>query len=200
MGRWGGKTQLRYYCEKGMTSSVVRMLGMRSIDVEAKGGVYGRTCLHAAAQNGNLAICRLLIDKGAQLEAKALDDRTPLHLAADEDHRAICRLLLDKGAQLEAKAGDDSTPLHFASYSGQLKIVRLLCDRGADVEARDDKGFRPLHDAAKMGHISVVKELIIERIAEINAIDNNGWTALRWAVVLEKLKVAAFLAEYGGLD
>jgi ankyrin repeat protein len=63
--RWG-VTQLHYYCEKGMTSSVVRMLEMRSIDVEARvGGDYGMTCLTIAAANGHLAICRLLIDKGA---------------------------------------------------------------------------------------------------------------------------------------
>ena len=38
---WWGQTQLNYYCQKGMTSSVVRMLEMRSIDVEAKGGEHG---------------------------------------------------------------------------------------------------------------------------------------------------------------
>jgi len=68
-----GFTQLHYYCEHGMTSSVVRMLAMRSIDVEArkKGGYEGgNTCLHTAAWYGHLDICRLLIDKGAQLEMR----------------------------------------------------------------------------------------------------------------------------------
>jgi hypothetical protein len=39
------ETQLYYFCRMGMTSSVVRMLETRSIDVEAKAGVYGDTCL-----------------------------------------------------------------------------------------------------------------------------------------------------------
>jgi hypothetical protein len=34
-GRYGGRTQLHYFCEMGMTSSVKRMLEMKSIDVEA---------------------------------------------------------------------------------------------------------------------------------------------------------------------
>ena len=51
-----GQTQLHYYCEMGMTSSVVRMLAMRSIDVEAKEGGCRRTCLMTAARNGHLAI------------------------------------------------------------------------------------------------------------------------------------------------
>jgi hypothetical protein len=67
----GGQTQLLYYCEHGMTSSVVRMFEMRSIDMEAKGGVNEWTCLMKAVDNGHLAICRLLIDKGAQEEARA---------------------------------------------------------------------------------------------------------------------------------
>jgi len=196
-----GQTQLYYYCHKGMTASVVRMLEMRSIDVEAKGGVYGATCLMEAARNGHLDICRLLIDKGAQLEATYIDDGwTPLCWAASGGHLDICRLLLDKGAQLEAKADDDGTPLHFAAAHGQVEIVRLLCDRGADVEARDEEGVRPLHDAARMGHILVVKELIEERNAEINARDNNGKTALRWARDDEKPDVAAFLDEHGGIE
>ena len=68
----GGQSQLHYYCEHGMTASVVRMLAMRSIDVEARRGGRedGETCLLTATYNGHLDICRLLIEKGAQLEAK----------------------------------------------------------------------------------------------------------------------------------
>jgi hypothetical protein len=56
----GGMTQLHYFCEKGLTSSVKRMLHMKSIDVEARigGERDGNTCLMAAAQNGHLDICR----------------------------------------------------------------------------------------------------------------------------------------------
>jgi hypothetical protein len=69
-----GRTQLTYYCKKGMTSSVMRMLKMRSIDVEAKisDELGGGTCLMGAAMNDNIDICRLLIDKEAQLEAKGM--------------------------------------------------------------------------------------------------------------------------------
>ncbi len=162
----GGQTQLHYYCEHGMTSSVVRMLGMRSIDVEAKEGVHGQTCLHAAAENGHLAICRLLIDKGAQLEAKDRIGWTPLNCAAEQ---------------------------------GQVEIVRLLCDRGADVEARDEEGLRPLHDAARREHILVVKELIEERNAEINARDDRGRTALRFARNGIKANITAYLISHGGI-
>jgi len=147
-----GKTQLYYFCEKGMTASVMRMLAMKSIDVEARkegGDEDGLTCLMIAASNGHLDICRLLIDKGAQVEAKVSCGWSPLHYAAEQGH---------------------------------VEIVRLLCNHGADVEARVNNVWRPLHYAACNGHISVVKELIEERNADINArIGDDGWTALRWA-------------------
>ena len=139
--------------------------------MEAKEGVFGMTCLHTAAQNGHLAICRLLLDKGAQLEAKDSIGYTPLFYAAGEGH---------------------------------VEIVCLLCDRGADVEARTNgewhPGSRPLHCAAMYGHISVVKELIEERNAEINARNDDGRTALRWARHYDRPDVADYLVSRGGID
>jgi ankyrin repeat protein len=74
-----------------------------------------------------------------------------------------------------------------------------LCDRGADAEARDNEGWRPLHYAAFYGHITVVKELIEERNADINARNDSGQTALRFARRYYK-HVAAYLVSRGGLD
>ena len=162
-----GETQLHFFCKKGMTASVMRMLAMRSIDVEAKGGEHGWTCLIAAAHYGHLAICRLLLDKGAQLEAKHSLGWTPLHCAAGEGH---------------------------------AEIVRLLCDRGADVEARTNIENRPLHFAACSSLISVVKELIEERNAEINARDNDLWTALSWARISHNPEMAVYLVSHGGIE
>ena len=70
-----GMTQLFYFCWKGMTSSVKRMLEMKSINVEARACERedGETCLMIAANDGHLDICRLLIDKGAHLEAKDIN-------------------------------------------------------------------------------------------------------------------------------
>jgi hypothetical protein len=168
-GRYGGGTQLYYFCEKGMTSSVMRMLEMKSIDVEARTGGKedGMTCLEIAASNGYFDICRLLIDKGADIQAKSSGGWTPLHSAAGQ--------------------------------GGHIEIVRLLCDRGADIEARDNGGWRPLHYAAIYGHISIVKELIEVRNADINARTNSGRTALRLARDNGKSDIAAYLVSRGGI-
>ena len=153
-----------------MTASVVRMLEMKSIDVEARkdeGYDDGSTCLMIAACYGRLDICRLLIDKGAQVEAK---DRHGL------------------------------TPLHYAAAYDRIDIARLLCDHGADVEARGNNGRRPLHLAAVYGHISVMKELIEERNAEINARDDDGMTALTCSTRRNNPIITSYLISHGGIE
>jgi ankyrin repeat protein len=117
------------------------MLEMRSIDVEAKGGVNGMTCLMEAIYSGHLDICRLLLDKGSQLEAEDNNGWTPLLYAAGENSVEIFRLLCDHGADVEARRSDGLRPLHRAAYYGQMSIVKeLIEERNAEINARDVYG------------------------------------------------------------
>ena len=155
------ETQLNYYCENGLTSSVVRMLEMRSIDVEAKGGVFGWTCLHIAAFIGHLDICRLLIDKGAQLEAKDNFGRIPLHWAAGQGHVEIVRLLCDRGADVEARDIDGWRPLHFAACNGPITVVKeLIEERNAEINARINDGRTALTMARQYNKPDVAAYLV----------------------------------------
>ena len=107
--------------------------------MEAKDGVHGWTCLMAAASNGHLAICRLLIDKGAHVEAKEVHGWTPLHLAAIRGHVEIVRLLCDRGADVEAHDRWGYRPLHRAAMNGHISVVKeLIEERNADINARTD--------------------------------------------------------------
>ena len=88
--------------------------------------------------------------------------------------------------------------MHRACSDGRIEIVRLLCDHGTDVNARNSSEWRPLHCAAMYGHMSIVKELIEERHAEINARDDDGWTALWFAKDANEFLTAAYLVASGG--
>jgi hypothetical protein len=139
-----GRTQLYYFCEKGKTSSVMRMLEMKSIDVDARreGRMDERTCLLTAAYIGHLNICRLLIDKGADIEAKDFYDSTPLHNAASQGHIEIVRLLCNHGADFEARDISRWRPLHLATH---ISIVKELIEvRNADINARTVDGTTSL--------------------------------------------------------
>jgi hypothetical protein len=149
--KWG-MTQLYYYCREGMTSSVMRMLEMRSIDVEAKMSeeLGGWTCLMQAAAYGHLDICRLLIDKGAQMEAKDSNGNTPLHFAAANGHLEIVRLLCDRGADIEAHDDDGCRSLHYSAYYGHISVVKELLEvRNAEINARTITGRTALKIAVE---------------------------------------------------
>jgi len=140
---------------------VVRMLEMRSIDVEAKGFEYGETCLMVSAFKGHLAICRLLIDKGAYVEAKDVHGRTSLHLAADQGQIEIVCLLCDRGADVEACIINGNRPLHIAAWKGHISVVKeLLEERNAEINARSDGGRTALTVANRYDKPDIVAYLI----------------------------------------
>ena len=56
------------------------------------------TPLHSAVRNGKITVARLLLEKGALIEARDKDNNTPLHLAALNNETSMVRLLLEKGA------------------------------------------------------------------------------------------------------
>ena len=146
-----------------MTSSVVRMLEMRGINVEARvGGDYGQTCLTTAAYNGHLTICHLLIDKGAQLEVKDRHGRTPLHYAAYQGRIEIARLLCDHGADVEAHDIGGWRPVHWAAMYGHISVVKeLIEERNAEVNARtDDSGRTALTWARRRNNPIIAAYLI----------------------------------------
>ena len=65
-----------------------------------------RYALHDAAWNNSLDVATLLIDLGADIEAKKQDednqpDDTPLHLASDRKSLEVARLLINLGANTE---------------------------------------------------------------------------------------------------
>jgi len=146
-----------------MTASVVRMLEMKSIDVEGRwrGKEDGCTCLMIAAWSGHLDISRLLIDKGAQVEAKSSYGRTPLHLAAEEGHVEIVRLLCDHGADVEARNISGFRPLHYAAYNGHISVVKeLIEERNAQINARDYDGRMALRWARRSNNPIIAAYLI----------------------------------------
>ena len=73
--------------------------------------IYDRSPLLWATENGHEAVVKLLLEKGAELDAK--DDslgRTLLWRAAENGHEAVVKLLLEKGAEPEAKDWEGLKP------------------------------------------------------------------------------------------
>jgi ankyrin repeat protein len=121
----------------------------------------GLTCLMIAANSGHLDICRLLIDKGAQVKAKDSNGWTPLHCAARLGHVEIVRLLCDHGADVEAHDISGWRPLHVAAEYGHISVLKVLIEeRNAEVNARDDDGRTALGWARRRTNPIITSYLI----------------------------------------
>ena len=139
----------------------------------------GSTALHHAAGYGPLANVELLIDNGAEVNAKNRRGSTPLHWAIHDE--AKVRLLLSKGANVNAKQVQGRTPLFLAAMLGDsVPTMRLLFARGADPNLACANGQTPLMMAAARGNVEALR-LLIEKGAEVNGKDGAGETALMFA-------------------
>jgi hypothetical protein len=118
-----GQTQLWFYCENGMTKSVERMLSMRNIDIEASSKWLSRdglTCLHIAVFSCRIDICKLLIEKGANLEANDSDGFTPLFYAIISLNIEMVQFLCDLGANIEVRDMSWTDTILYCSLDRQL--------------------------------------------------------------------------------
>ncbi|XP_015835535.1 ankyrin repeat domain-containing protein 39 isoform X1 [Tribolium castaneum] len=89
----------------------------------------GYTPLHYAARNGHLDICKLLVAKGACLDAVTCQGKaTPLHRAATVGKFEIVKFLVENKANCRLKDADGKTALHRAAANKHLKICQYLLE------------------------------------------------------------------------
>jgi ankyrin repeat protein len=128
---------------------------------------------------------KLLLKKGADIEAKDEQGQTPLIRAAAYGQAGIARLLLDKGARIEARDPGGATALISAACGGCVIVdmgntfdcVQLLIDRGANVGAKTKGGSTALMVAASSGQTRILK-LLLAKGANVTDRDSDGSTAL----------------------
>jgi len=163
-------------------------------------GCMGSTLLHYAVSDGYTPMVELLLDCGADPNAKDDRDFTPLHRAADGGRMHTAELLLRKGASIDVRDDNGMTPLHLASFEGHTDTVRLLLDQPfADVNAKDFRRRTPLHSAAANCQVSTA-ELLLGHGADVNAVADDGGTPLDWAWFRQNNKpIVELLHKHGGM-
>jgi ankyrin repeat protein len=82
----------------------------------------------------------VLINHGANVNAKESGQWTPIHLSAGIGHLNIVKLLLERGADVHALNDEGETPYHLSLAHGDREILDLLWKHGAS-RARFDVIF-----------------------------------------------------------
>ena len=152
-------------------------------------GYHKDTPLHHAKTP---EMIKVLLVKGAKVDARNTWEETPLHKAASSFDLKKVNILTTYKANVNARNYFSKTPLHLALDEGYFRnpdpeeikpIVNILIDAGAEVNARDYKDKTPLHYAAENGCKEVVEELlkVITNKKDLDLQDNRGNTPLHLA-------------------
>jgi ankyrin repeat protein len=137
------------------------------------------TPLMYAAAYGSLDAMKLLLDAGADVNAKNAFEATALLWCASD--LAKVRLLLEKGASVNARSKLGRTALMIAAaHDGNSGTVKFLIEKGADVSARDQAKNSALIEAADANDTDSVRVLLAQG-ADRDAMNSFGDTALMYA-------------------
>jgi len=161
---------------------LVKNLLAQGVNINAP--LDGRTALHQAASAGHTDILKILLDAGADINAR---DRglfsqgaDALYLASVSGHSDVVRELLSKGAKVDSTEDNGWTSLIKAAQLGNVAVARVLLDFKADVNIRAKDGTTPILVAAQQGHTEIVK-MLLEQGANVDTLTNDRSTPLMQA-------------------
>lgn len=131
-------------CEKGNLKSAKYHLAKGArINARAHSGkTPGRTAIMWAAFRGKKELVKLLIDHGAEINAKddwkgnmnrpdGTEGWTPLIFAADSDHEEVVKILIERGADVNVKTKSGLTALILAHIWRNEEMIHILKQAGA---------------------------------------------------------------------
>ena len=118
----------------------------------------GWYALHLASHFAKEEAARLLLNKGAQVNARSTNalNNTALHAAAAGRAAGVAKLLLERGGDANARQHSGWCPLHAAAQNGDVDLAKVLIEGGADVNVRADNQQRPIDLALSKGQQAMV--------------------------------------------
>lgn len=147
------------------------------------------TPLALACQAANWRVARYMLERKAKVEPELAE---PVLIAASgaEDDEIGIRLLHKHKARIDVRGRQQRTALMVAAQAGLVEVVSVLLELGAQINAQDETGLSAYMLAAQAGEIDVLKTLQESDRLNRSLADQQGRTALdyalsngRWAAV-----------------
>jgi len=137
--------------------------------------------LVAAASLGQAGVVRLLVERGADVNAESGSlGYTSLHYASQNNYPEVAKILVEaptiKVDALDAQC--NNTPLSLACIKGSAGVAKELVEHGAKINQKDSIGNTPLVSAAQANHLEVIEVLTAREDLEMEEKVMNGNTAL----------------------
>ncbi len=158
----------------------------------------GKSALMSAARLGDLELLEALRDRGLKLTDRSKTGGTSLMYAALGNQLPMIRYIhaeINDRQFLDARSTNGWTALMIAAAKGFDGSVRTLVELGADPSLADAYQWTPLMRAIDNRHKSVVQFLGGRADAQVNAVNENGSTALHIAALKGDQFSAALLLD-----
>ncbi|WP_265032601.1 ankyrin repeat domain-containing protein [Wolbachia endosymbiont (group A) of Sicus ferrugineus] len=125
----------------------------------------GRTVLHYAVDAKTV---RLLVEKGANVNAADVGGYTALHLAVTEKCLETVRELIKSGGNVNAEEyGNECIPLHLGCMVDEKEIVEELVKAGGEIEQGDECGMKAMDYAKNSKEITEILKKETDRIEKL---------------------------------
>ena len=155
------------------------------------------TALHYSCQYGKCEVAKVLVDKGANIDAQIDIRRTPLHLAGFEGYDVCVEYLLKNQADPNVQSEGNWTPLILAAQEGKTKCVELLlADNRTDFNLRASNGRNALHSASFYGRTEIAK-MLVDKGIECHVPDKDQWTQLHLCAQEKHPEIVRYILEHG---
>ena len=174
--------------------------------VEMGAGIHlktddGRNCLHIAALNGDLNLCKMLIDKH-KVDLHMTDNKgcTAVHYSSQSGNYELVAYFVEMGADIHLKTDDGRTGLHIAARKGHLKLCKMLIDKHkVDLHITDNKGWTAVHCSSQSGNYELVA-YFVEMGADIHLKTDDGRNCLHIAALQGHLNLCKMLIDKHKFD
>ncbi len=157
--------------------------------------VDGVTPLMYASENGNIEICKILLDNGADANIQPKVGANALIVAAQYHHNEIVELLILNKAKFNLKDDLDYNALCYAVAYGYYDIAETLLFYGASHKMKCNNSD-PMMIAAYYGDTLMIK-ILLNYGADVNSKDDEGFTPLMISAQNNFLDAVKYLAENG---
>jgi ankyrin repeat protein len=114
------------------------------------------------AYDGQTEMAKLLVERGADINARNKGGNTPLMLASMHGDVELVTYLIDKGADINAISNGGWTALFAAAQGGHVEIARVLLENGIDITVKDRAWRRTAQQQAEVSRHPEVASLIAE--------------------------------------
>jgi ankyrin repeat protein len=146
-----GKTPLHWATGKGHPEIITLLLERFKVPADIRNANNG-TPLHVAASQARPDCAEILIEHGADLNARAKDNAAPLHFACfkgqKSGHIAVAKLLLQKGCDVNPEMKNRATPMNLAKSRNNSEVIELL--------KKYDAKSNVIDTSVKMGHYDFI--------------------------------------------